>query len=59
MKPILLLSDTEGVASQQIGQANFPFVTHPDKSPYVGKSLIVHDKAAFNLNHSILHASYV
>ncbi|KAM3684554.1 hypothetical protein ACJW31_11G052400 [Castanea mollissima] len=42
-----------------MGHANFPLVDHPDKFAYAGKSLIVHNNDACNLNECCIDASYV
>ena len=43
----------------QQGQAYRPLVLHPDRFSYGGKSLIVHKIDAYNLNVSLVDASYV
>ena len=43
----------------QQGQAYHPLVLHPDRFPYAEKSLIVYKIDAYNLNVSLVDASYV
>ena len=47
----------ESVSSPHIGQAKYPLTVQPDKLPYAGKSLIVHNKIAFNVKNYFLYAS--
>ena len=37
----------------------YPFVFHTDKSPYVGKSFIIHNKAAYNWKKLLVRESYL
>ena len=47
------------VSLLHIGHASFPLVYHWDKFPYVGKSFIIHNNDACNLNVCCVDALYI